>query len=1055
MLLRNLASATTSKLIRLVLTVGVLAFLASLVTTNTQVQAFSGTGSGTASDPYLISTCAQLQSIGDISSDIDALYWLANDIDCASIANFTPIPEFDGTLDGRNHTISNLTINLPSTNDVALIQDLNSDSLVTNLIFDNTNTITGGSSTGTLAGSASSASIRQVHSAATVVATVSPAGGLVGTTDGWENDMIIEQSSFTGDLTSDDWAGGMVGRANNGYTIRDILIDADINGYALGGVVGQSNQSCGYRYIERAMVRGTITGDSYIGGFVGGYQDNTCYAQEISDSVSQATLIGSGAVGGAIGRVANSDITISNSFFEETNANTTDCVGVIASGTSSSCGDIGSNVPPSSEPYAQWDFDDIWQESSGVVSFQTPAILLDGPDAPTGVVAVEGAGVTDVDISFTAPASFGSYSNDLYRVEIKKASDDWPTVFDRTTDTSLSAQFGNLRLGTEYDIRVQAETNYGPSEWAEISYTTQDPVVYSADTCEELQAFSATGTQYDTYILTDDIDCSGIGDFVPQSWGDAFAGTFDGQGNTISNLTIVGDDSYDFGLFDETEGAILRDVYIDTGSVNVISDSGNCGALVGRAYDTVIESVVVENFSLVCGTSVGGIVGYYEHGSSSSETLENLSFKGSVEAVNYNAGGLIGEIDVNDEANLRITESYADATVTAGEARSGGLIGSAYAENDDDTVTPTTFLLQDSYATGDVVSDYSAGGLIGDAESYNDGYDSVAEVEVENSYSAASVTAIGDSAGGIIGYMDDLGDEGENVVLNNVFAAGEVNAPDFAYALIGGDDGVSDGMLTINNSFFDQTVTGQSAESHYDVSGWTAVNEDGLEGSYFKNNSVNDPLSDWDFESVWEVKTNDFPILQWGEVTDSEGGIDTDDDGLEDSIEDNGPNDGDANNDGTLDSLQAHVTTFNYDDENYMVVETSCDANFNVSNGLESDENNDAGYDYPTGLVQFVGVDCGAPGVTVSVRIIYFGDLDASELVLRKWADDSSYSTITDATLRNVSLDGLNAVEAEYIVVDGGELDQDGIADGNIVDPVGLAEQVVGAPNTGLQQLSR
>lgn len=40
---------------------------------------------------------------------------------------------------------------------------------------------------------------------------------------------------------------------------------------------------------------------------------------------------------------------------------------------------------------------------------------------------------------------------------------------------------------------------------------------------------------------------------------------------------------------------------------------------------------------------------------------------------------------------------------------------------------------------------------------------------------------------------------------------------------------------------------------------------------------------------------------------------------------------------------------------------------------------------------------------------------------------------------------------AAYQVEDGGLLDQDHLADSNIVDPVGLAQGVVGVPNTGIK----
>jgi hypothetical protein len=66
-------------------------------------------GSGTADDPYQIATAAELVAITDY--DINAHYALVADIDMSGMVWATaPIFFFNGTFDGRGHTISNLTI---------------------------------------------------------------------------------------------------------------------------------------------------------------------------------------------------------------------------------------------------------------------------------------------------------------------------------------------------------------------------------------------------------------------------------------------------------------------------------------------------------------------------------------------------------------------------------------------------------------------------------------------------------------------------------------------------------------------------------------------------------------------------------------------------------------------------------------------------------------------------------------------------------------------------------------------------------------------------------
>lgn len=78
-------------------------------------------GSGTAADPYIIETVAELQSI---QNNLAAYYQLGNDIDLSgSGVTWTPIGSssapFTGTLDGNGHTISNII--LSSTTDYASV----------------------------------------------------------------------------------------------------------------------------------------------------------------------------------------------------------------------------------------------------------------------------------------------------------------------------------------------------------------------------------------------------------------------------------------------------------------------------------------------------------------------------------------------------------------------------------------------------------------------------------------------------------------------------------------------------------------------------------------------------------------------------------------------------------------------------------------------------------------------------------------------------------------------------------------------------------------------
>lgn len=75
-----------------------------------------------------------------------------------------------------------------------------------------------------------------------------------------------------------------------------------------------------------------------------------------------------------------------------------------------------------------------------------------------------------------------------------------------------------------------------------------------------------------------------------------------------------------------------------------------------------------------------------------------------------------------------------------------------------------------------------------------------------------------------------------------------------------------------------------------------------------------------------------------------------------------------------------------------------------------------------------------------------------SDLILRKYnpADDS-YTTVDGAALSEESIGGKIALKVVYQVTDGGELDQDSVANGVIVDPSGVALGVETLAETGVE----
>jgi VCBS repeat-containing protein len=207
----------------------------------------------------------------------------------------------------------------------------------------------------------------------------------------------------------------------------------------------------------------------------------------------------------------------------------------------------------------------------------------------------------------------------------------------------------------------------------------------------DLQAIQNNLSGY--YVLGANIDAAGFS-FTPIGGAaNPFTGIFDGQGYTISNLTINNVSNTDSGLFGDI-GAIgtVRNVGLINESVT--SSSSHVGGLVGENFGTITQSYVEGNIGGV--SSVGGLVGL---NSSSGSISQSYAAGQTATHGGTDAGGLVG---VNQGA---ISESYATGSVNPATVSvvAGGLVGI------------NSGSITQSYATGLVGGGggFALGGLVG------------------------------------------------------------------------------------------------------------------------------------------------------------------------------------------------------------------------------------------------------------------------------------------------------------------------------------------------------
>lgn len=223
-----------------------------------------------------------------------------------------------------------------------------------------------------------------------------------------------------------------------------------------------------------------------------------------------------------------------------------------------------------------------------------------------------------------------------------------------------------------------------------------------------------------TVTLTADIDLDGI-DWKPIGTKDApFAGAFNGNGKTVSNLNVNRPEEAFNGLFGRmiTPGTIAN---VNIENATVIG-SDECGAVVGSAYQGKVSGCNVSGNIVIEGNyHVGGITGYgYATIANCNVTGDAGSYvKGTYLKDNLEGdavGGIIGyAAEKNNTENKIVSECSATIDVI-GTRKVGGIVGQC---GKDANVYGCTFkgnvsiVAPDSYIEGNA-GKIMIGGIVGE-----------------------------------------------------------------------------------------------------------------------------------------------------------------------------------------------------------------------------------------------------------------------------------------------------------------------------------------------------
>src|SRR5215813_4435594 len=256
-----------------------------------------------------------------------------------------------------------------------------------------------------------------------------------------------------------------------------------------------------------------------------------------------------------------------------------------------------------------------------------------------------------------------------------------------------------------------------------------------------------------------------------------FTGLFDGQGQTIANLTIAST-TQNIGLFGTIASAgEVRNLNLTNVSVNSSVNSQLVGTLAGTNAGTISNVSATGIVQVAGGSTAGGLVG--QNLGSISNSFASVDV-GSPSVANLQAGGLVG----NNSGTVLL--SVATGNVQAGDASiAGGLVAS-------NSVSGT---ITSSQASGSVIvgAESVAGGLVGT---------SAGAITVSTASGAVTSTGANSTVGGLAGSSTGT--------IADATASGTVTS-NGANSTVGGLVGVSTGAIM--DSTASGAVTSNGANS--------------------------------------------------------------------------------------------------------------------------------------------------------------------------------------------------------------------------------------------------
>ena len=344
-------------------------------------------------------------------------------------------------------------------------------------------------------------------------------------------------------------------------------------------------------------------------------------------------------------------------------------------------------------------------------------------------------------------------------------------------------------------LSVAVVNSFADSAFAGGSGTADDP--WQIETAQQLDRVREDLTA--CYVLTADIDLSGYDNWVPigafQSLSDApedaeiphpdfaFTGSFDGQGHTISNLTVKSELPMGAGLFGCVSGTEKGPAYIGNFTLENVNVTGfylvggavglqfmncpvseihligeNClsgnqgiGGIVGTGFDLISDCTATADI-VVTGDG-GACAGLIAGGTTMSSIVNCEAVGGSVKAEGNETWGF-GVICGAPWGAPEISNCKASGTIISVTGENNRLVGGLVGFGG--SYDPTTPAKITGCEVKDVAISVSSttdtvGGLIGGGKEMMEGSEVMSSFAIEDCFVTGTITGGGNSVDAIVG----------------------------------------------------------------------------------------------------------------------------------------------------------------------------------------------------------------------------------------------------------------------------------------------------------------